>query len=132
MRTSFALWASTILAGAHNLYHSCVRGGVYVSKIGFYDTRAWRKMKREVLKHDHFECQYCKNRGRHTRAEVVHHEFHLKDYPQYGLMMWVEDPETGERRRNLVSVCRRCHETVCHPERSRKMIVKKPLTPERW
>ncbi len=103
-----------------------------VSGIGFYDSRAWRKLRREVMAYDNNECQYCKARHRHTRGELVHHEFHLDTYPQYGLMMWVEDPATGELKRNLVTVCKACHETVCHPERVRKFECKVPLTPERW
>ena len=103
-----------------------------VSGIGFYDSRAWRKLRREVMAYDNNECQYCKARHRHTRGELVHHEFHLDTYPQYGLMMWVEDPATGELKRNLVTVCKACHETVCHPERVRKFERKVPLTQERW
>ena len=38
----------------------------------------------------------------------------------------------GEVRRNLISTCKACHETVAHPERRNKLDKKKPLTVERW
>lgn len=89
-------------------------------------------MRREVLRQDNNECQYCKERHKHRRAVIVHHIYHLDKYPQYGLMTWVDDPVTGERKRNLISVCRECHETVCHPERMREWTPKEPVTVERW
>lgn len=101
-----------------------------MSKNGFYDSRAWRRVRREVLRLDHNECQLCKARGRHSRGEIVHHRYHLDQYPDWGLMIWVED--AGERKRNLLTVCRECHETVCHPERLSAAPEREPLTPERW
>ena len=103
-----------------------------MSAISFYDTSAWRRVRREVLRLDNNECQECKIRHRHTKAVVVHHTYHLDEYPEFGLSMWVDDPETGERKRNLVSVCRECHETVCHPERLHDAAPAPPLTEERW
>lgn len=92
-------------------------------------------MRAEVLRHCHGECQVCKAGPGKPRvdAEIVHHVFHLEDYPEWGLCEFVEDPVTGERVRNLLPVCRKCHETVCHPERMRPQAPKaEPLTPERW
>ena len=103
-----------------------------MSKTGFYDSRAWRKVRREVMRLDNNECQCCKERHRHSAGQLVHHNFHLDEYPQYGLMMWVEDPATGVRRRNLITVCRECHETVCHPERMQGGEYRPLLTEERW
>ncbi len=99
----------------------------------FYCSRAWRKLRREVLKEDHNECQICKKNHKHVKATVVHHEYHLDEYPQYGLMKHVQNPITGKLERNLISVCNNCHETVCHPERIHKeREYKIPLTEERW
>ena len=109
-----------------------------MSANSFYDSRAWRRVRREVLTMDHHECQLCKARHRHSRAEIVHHRCHLDQYPDVSeyptvkAFFRVEDPATGERRRNLVSVCRACHETVCHPERLVQAEARGPLTPERW
>jgi hypothetical protein len=54
----------------------------------------------------------------------------LEDYPEYGLVEYVELPD-GTVRKNLVPVCRDCHETVCHPERLR-WNKKEQLNKERW
>lgn len=81
---------------------------------------------------DHNECQLCRVRHKHTPGVIVHHSFHLDQYPEYGLSVWVDDPVTRERRRNLVTVCRECHETVCHPQRLELSPPAPPLTPERW
>lgn len=103
-----------------------------LSAVSFYDSRAWRKTRREVMRKYNNECQVCKERHIHKRAELVHHIYHLEDYPHLGLMEFVHDPVTGERQRNLLPVCRECHETVCHPGRMRRAEYKPPLTPERW
>lgn len=103
-----------------------------MSANGFYDSRAWRRVRRKVLAMDHNECQLCRERHRHTPGVIVHHVWHLDEYPEYALSVWAEDPETGERTRNLLTVCRECHETVCHPERMVLAAPREPLTPERW
>lgn len=104
-----------------------------MSNIPFYDTRAWRRKRKEILRKYNNECQECKRRHIHTRAVIVHHIYHLDEYPQYGLDEFAHDPATGEMHQNLWPVCRECHETVCHPERMRKVTeYKPPLTEERW
>lgn len=103
-----------------------------MSATGFYDSRAWRRVRREVMAMDHNECQLCLAQHRHTPGVIVHHSCHLDRYPELGLTIWVEDPTTGQRRRNLITVCRDCHETVCHPERMAAAPPREPLTPERW
>ena len=84
----------------------------------------------EVLALDHYECQYCKAKGRYRRAKVVHHVNHLRDRPDLALSIWFRDAK-GIRRRQLISTCWDCHEEQ-HPERLRKKASKPPLTPERW
>ncbi len=104
-----------------------------MSKTGFYDSRAWRKVRRQVMEYDHYECQICKSKGVLTKqCLMVHHAYHLEDYPQFGLMMWVDDPRTGQRQRNLITVCKKCHETVCHPGRVKEYAPKESSIPERW
>ena len=96
----------------------------------FYLSSKWQRLRREVLKKYKYECQHCKARGKYTRATHVHHEFHRDKYPEYELMEYVALPD-GTQKRNLVPVCKECHETVCHPERLR-WNKKAPLTEERW
>lgn len=99
----------------------------------FYVTPEWRALSGEVLRDDRHECQICKARGKYAVAVMVHHVCHVKRHPELALDRFYLD-ENGQRKRNLISVCRTCHETVCHPERLRKA-ARKPLgftNQERW
>lgn len=95
----------------------------------FYDWTEWKHVRREVLILDHNECQLCRLRHRVGPADLVHHVRHLKDRPDLALSIF--DPDTGQRQ--LLSVCRACHE-LQHPERMRRSgaVVVPPLTEERW
>lgn len=96
----------------------------------FYDWPEWDERRREVFAMDHNECVRCRDlRHRVRRAQLVHHVKHLRDRPDLALS--VVDPDTGERQ--LVSLCRPCHEDV-HPERGwrRESPARAPLTAERW
>lgn len=111
----------TLLARLTNLIESgCVDS--------FYHWTEWEKTRMEVLAFDHYECQACKAKGKYCKAVVVHHVKHLKERPDLALSIW-----DGEQRQ-LVSLCRRCHEEV-HPERIKKwkyQAAKKQITVECW
>lgn len=95
----------------------------------FYHWSAWERLRDEVLRLDHYECQLCKARGRYAKAVVVHHVAHVKDRPDLALSLYGDD---GERQ--LISVCKRCHEEL-HPEAFRQYgggEKEEPLTEERW
>ena len=97
----------------------------------FYSWRIWKDTARPyILRLDNYECQLCKERGRHSRAEIVHHVKPLRGAPALALSVF--DPDTGARQ--LVSVCKACHEAE-HPEALRRkpqQIRADPLTVERW
>ncbi len=95
----------------------------------FYSWGEWKRLRQEVLALDHFECQRCKEKNhRYRKAVIVHHIKHLKDRPDLALSIY--DPETGERQ--LISVCKECHEAE-HPESQRQYKrLCSPLTVERW
>lgn len=95
----------------------------------FYSWKSWGKVRQEVFKLDHWECQKCKRKGRYRKGYIVHHIKHLKDRPD--LAMSVFDPETGERQ--LETVCKECHEEE-HPESLKQFNFepKIPVTEERW
>lgn len=93
----------------------------------FYIWSAWLKVRSKVLQMDKHECQICKRRGRYTKANTVHHVNYVKKHPQLALEIWYE--WQGQKRRNLISLCRDCHEEV-HGYRKKEK--KKPLTEERW
>lgn len=102
--------------------------------IRFYKSAAWLKVRAEQLEADHYECQRCKHMGkyknvqtprRYTRAVLVHHDFRVRQYPQFKLMRYVEGT------RNMYSLCQRCHE-IEH-ERERGLVKeKKELNEEKW
>lgn len=102
----------------------------------FYVSAAWQRKREEILKHDHYECYLCRtgkgyaHRPMHSRAEIVHHVKHLRDRPDLRLSDTYID-NNGVSHRQLISVCKRCHEEVCHPERL-KHRKSKPVTCERW
>lgn len=87
-----------------------------------------RGTRAAVLKMDNFECQICKARGRYSRGTIVHHVKHLRERPDLALSIF--DPDTGERQ--LVTVCKACHEEA-HPESLRRREPSaEPITTERW
>lgn len=104
-----------------NLLESIRKGDVK----NFYKSMIWRKKRLEILKRDHYECQRCKDEGGFSKAEVVHHIKHLREYPQLALV-----------DANLKSLCAACHNKV-HPEKWNKFKSNwknrdEPITPERW
>lgn len=86
----------------------------------FYVSGDWKKLRKEVLKEQHDECQMCKARGDHSKAVTVHHIKHLKQYPQLALT-----------KSNLMAVCKECHNEL-HPEKNRNHKAKVQLNEERW
>ena len=96
----------------------------------FYICKEWKRLSRKVMRDDKWECQIHKRMGRYRRANLVHHQKPVKEFPSLALSRNYE--EDGEEKRNLISVCRGCHETVCHPERLRKAAKLDEITVERW
>lgn len=92
----------------------------------FYTTYAWKKLRREVLADDKYECQDCKAHGRYVRAEHVHHEKTIEKYPELALERNYTDGSGTHRQ--LISLCEQCH-MKRHDYRHK---AKEPLTPERW
>ena len=94
----------------------------------FYSWPEWQGLRIDVLRLDNCECQRCKARGKFAPARIVHHVQHLEIRPDLALSVW--DPDTGERQ--LVSVCKRCHELE-HPESLRPWAKGgASVTAERW
>lgn len=95
---------------------------------GFYLWTRWRNTREHVLKLDNNECRLCREKGKYARGEIVHHVKHLRDRPDLALSIC--DEETGERQ--LITVCKRCHEQL-HPESQRQFKgIYAPVTAERW
>lgn len=102
--------------------------------IKFYKSTAWLKLRKEQLEADHFECQRCKHMDKYksvtgarkyTKATLVHHDFRVRQYPQY------KDKRFVNGKRNLYSLCQKCHEIEHEDERG---LIKKQeeFNEERW
>lgn len=99
----------------------------------FYHSKYWRKIKREVLQEQHYECQHCKDKGKLTivsedirKSGVVHHNKYVRDFPSLALSKYYID-DKGIKRRNLIVLCNECHEIV-HDRFAKN----EPLNMERW
>ena len=93
----------------------------------WYNSGDWQAVRDAVKRIDH-ECIICKAAGRHSATRYVHHVKHLRDRPDLALSIY--DPDTGERQ--LICVCKQCHELL-HPESQRQYRPSKtPVTAERW
>lgn len=102
---------------------ACIREDIH----RFYIWGPWKRIRKEVLRMVHGECQRCKAKKKYTKATTVHHVNYVKKHPEMALEIWYE--WHGVRKRNLISLCHDCHEAV---HGYRKPEEKKPLTEERW
>lgn len=80
-----------------------------------------------MLKEQKHECQECLRQGKITRADTVHHVQFVRKWPELALSKFYV--YNGKQYRNLIAVCRECHNKL-HPEKSFKK--KEPLNSERW
>lgn len=64
--------------------------------MNLYKTYRWQKLRLRALRRDNFECQWCKLQGKVKKATVVHHKD--KNINLFFVL------------KNLVSLCRECHE----------------------
>ncbi|MFD2638382.1 HNH endonuclease [Piscibacillus salipiscarius] len=90
--------------------------------VRFYQSKAWRSLRINVLERDNYECQECKRQGRVSPAQNVHHIKEVKKHPELAL---VED--------NCEGICIKCHNK--EHERLEKYIRKKKpkfISEERW
>ncbi len=88
----------------------------------FYKTKEWRRLKERILEEQHHECAVCKKRGRVTRYDesrdgsrklisTVHHVNEVRYHPELALQEYDID-SSGRRRRNLIPVCKHCHNEI--------------------
>ena len=99
----------------------------------FYHSRHWKKIKREVLREQKYECQHCKDKGRLTivredirKSGVVHHINYVREVPSLALSKYYIDKQ-GKKQRNLIVLCNECHE-IEHD----RFAISEPLNMERW
>lgn len=73
----------------------------------FYSSTQWRSLSADVLKEQKYECQICKGKKLYTKAVLVHHVKHVRQYPWLALS-WHD--EAGNI--NLISLCSACHNEI--------------------
>lgn len=95
----------------------------------FYKSRQWLELRNRVLEKHHNECQECLQRGKYTRAKVVHHVNEVKNRPDLALNEYYTDGN-GEQRENLKALCIECHNK--EHNRIGNEPPKKPLNDEKW
>lgn len=92
----------------------------------FYKSKYWMKLANEVLKEQHYECQVCLKKGILTKADTVHHVNYVKDRPDLALDKYYID-EKGIKQKNLIAVCKKCHNDV-----HKRFGYKEFINEERW
>lgn len=94
----------------------------------FYKSKEWITLKEEVLKENHYECAECRKTGKITRYDVdengnkklistVHHVQFVRKHPALALSKTYTFE--GKTYRNLMPVCKACHNKL-HPEKRRR------------
>ena len=84
----------------------------------FYHSKYFKKVKREVLREQHYECQHCRDKGKLTivkenrkRSGVVHHMLEVRKRPDLALSKYYID-EQGKKQRQLIVLCNEHHELI--------------------
>lgn len=80
----------------------------------FYADYYWRKIAHQVIE-EQKECQICKSKGRYSRGVIAHHVNMLKVRPDLAYEKYYTD-KYGKRHRNIIAVCRPCHEAIHETE----------------
>lgn len=95
----------------------------------FYKSPDWLKLKEEVLTEQHRECQICKQQGRYTPADTVHHIQYVKKHPRDALSKTYR--YNGKEYVNLIAICKACHNQV-HTEKGFNKKHSAFTNTERW
>lgn len=66
----------------------------------FYNSKAWKDMRRYILKRDHYTCAHCQ-----CRAAEIHH---IKELTPDN----IDDINISLNPDNLISLCRDCHAKI--------------------
>ena len=94
----------------------------------FYADWTWRTLAARIIKDNHSECQLCKSKGKYTRATMVHHVKHLKEFPELAYSRTYTD-DTGTHIQ-LLPLCHDCHEKI--HERGRYSGKERFTNEEKW
>lgn len=84
--------------------------------VKFYNTETWILLREKKKAMEHNECERCRETGKHSPCEAVHHIKYLRQHPELALDI-----------NNLECLCKDCHYKEHH-----KAKFKKQLNEERW
>lgn len=96
----------------------------------FYNSYHWRQLSAQVKKEQHNECQLCKQEGKYSSADIVHHVMHLRKHPELAYSRTYED-EQGTTHIQLLVLCNECHNKV-HNRKLNTVKKDKFINEERW
>ena len=97
----------------------------------FYKSKQWIQLKTEVLEEHHHECYICRQQGKITRANTVHHVNYVREKPQLALSKYYID-NNGNKQLNLIPICKACHNKVHYKDKLGKLHEDKFTNEERW
>lgn len=102
----------------------------------FYKTIEWLSLRAEVMADHHYECEHHKERDdlpprkRYARADTVHHEFEVREFPHMALTRYIQEAD-GSMREVLHPLCNDCH-NMAHGRRLKGTKPRPQLNDERW
>lgn len=97
----------------------------------FYNSRSWRRLSHEIMRTQHNECQACKERGKYSRAVVVHHVNYIRKRPDLAYSRTYVDCE-GNEHKQLIALCHDCHEKIHERGAYKKINKNKFVNEEKW
>lgn len=93
----------------------------------FYKSKSWVSVRERILKESHYECEWCRDKGKISKAETVHHMQYVKKHPEQALDEYYV--YKGKRYKNLVPLCHDCHDMAHERMKWRK---REEFNEERW
>lgn len=63
-----------------------------------YEDKRWESLRKSALLRDKYTDRYMARYGKYRNADIVHHIFPVKEFPEYAFCLW-----------NLISVSRSTH-----------------------
>lgn len=93
----------------------------------FYKSAQWLNVRERILKESHYECEWCREKGKISKAETVHHMQYVKKHPEQALDEYYT--YKGKRYRNLVPLCHDCHDMAHERMKWKK---REEFNEERW
>ncbi len=93
----------------------------------FYKCKEWLELKQAVLSESHYECIKCREKGKISRAEEVHHVQWVKRHPELALSRTYQ--YKGKEYKNLLPLCHSCHDKEHERFGNEK---RKQFNEERW